>query len=252
MPEGFSGKVGLVTGAASGIGAATARWLDAQGIGKLVLVDTNAEGLAALELACETERCEGDVSDSEFWVELEAGLDRLDLAVVNAGIAAGGEIAEHSFDEWRRVMAVNLDGAFLTLAAALRAIAKGERGGSVVLLASVAGLKAFPGLGAYGVSKAGVAHMARIAAREQAAANIRVNAIAPGGVDTPIWSADPNFRKLEAEMGHDAAIATYAQATPSGRFATADEIAAQIGFLLSDEAANVTGAVLPSDGGFSL
>lgn len=252
MPEGFVGRTALVTGAASGIGAACARWLHAQGIARLVLVDRDEAGLSALNLSCEVERIAGDVSDPALWTPLETGLDRLDYAVVNAGIAAGAPIAEESFEQWRRIIGVNLDGAFLTLATALRLMLKGGRGGSAVLLSSVTGVKPMAGTGAYGASKAALAHLAKIAALENAAHHIRVNAIAPGGVDTPIWDSDPNFRQLAAQQGRDAAIAGFASGTPLGRFATTDEIAATIGFLLSDEAANITGAVLSSDGGLAL
>jgi NAD(P)-dependent dehydrogenase (short-subunit alcohol dehydrogenase family) len=248
----FNGRTALITGAASGIGAACARWLDAHGVAKLVLVDRDEAGLAALHLDCATERLIGDVGDPAFWDKLETSLGRLDHAVVNAGIAAGKPITEESFEEWRRIMAVNLDGAFLTLRSALRLIAKGEQGGSVVVLASVTGVKPMAGTGAYGSSKAALAHLAKIAALEHAAAKIRVNAIAPGGVDTAIWDSDANFRALAADIGRDAAIATFASGTPLGRFASPEEIAGTIGYLLSDDAANITGAVLSSDGGFSL
>ncbi|MBO9600896.1 MAG: SDR family oxidoreductase [Novosphingobium sp.] len=248
----FNGRTALITGAASGIGAACARWLDSRGVARLILVDLDEAGLAGLHLSCASERHIGDVSDPAFWDQLEPTLERLDHAVINAGIAAGKPIAEESFDEWRRIMAVNLDGAFLTLRTALRAIARGERGGSVVVLASVTAVKPIPGTGAYGASKAALAHLAKIAALENAAAKIRVNAIAPGGVDTPIWDSDPNFRALAADIGRDAAIGTFAAGTPLGRFAPPEEIAGTIGYLLSDDAANITGTVLSSDGGFSL
>lgn len=248
----FAGRSALITGAASGIGAECARWLDAHGIAKLWLVDRDAAGLAALELSCEVERAVGDVADPAFWAALEPRIDRLDHVVANAGIAAGAPVAEESFEEWRRIMAVNLDGVFLTLSTALRPMLKGKKGGSAVLLSSVTGVKTLAGTGAYGSSKAAVAHLARIAALENAPHAIRVNAIAPGGVDTPIWDRDENFSKLIEDMGRDAAMTQAMEGTPLKRFASAAEIAATIGFLLSDAAANITGAVLSSDGGLSL
>lgn len=245
----FSGRSALVTGAASGIGADCARWLDAHGIAKLWLVDRDAIGL---DLACEVERLEGDVSDPLFWAGHEAQIERLDHVVVNAGVAGGAPLAEESFEQWRRILSVNLDGAFLTLSTALRLIAKGGRGGSAVLLSSITGVKALPGSAAYGSSKAAIAHLAKIAALEGAPQNIRVNAIAPGGVDTPIWDRDENFRKMIEELGREATMEQLAIGTPLGRFARSEEIAAAIGFLLSDAAANITGVVLSSDGGLSL
>jgi NAD(P)-dependent dehydrogenase (short-subunit alcohol dehydrogenase family) len=147
-------------------------------------------------------------------------------------------------------MSVNLDGAFLTLQAAMRAMQ--EAGGSVVMLSSVAGIKPLPGASAYATSKAALVQLTKIAALEGSPNKIRVNAIAPGGVDTAIWDGDPTFDALVADVGREKAIEAYASATPSKRFATADEIAGTIAFLLSDEADNITGAVLASDGGFSL
>jgi 2-keto-3-deoxy-L-fuconate dehydrogenase len=223
-------------------------------VAKLVLVDRDEAGLAALDLTCEVERAAGDVSDEAFWLDLEAHTDRLDHAVVNAGIAGGGPLVDESFEQWRRIMSVNLDGAFLTLRTALRLIAKGERGGSVALLSSVTGVKAMAGTAAYGSGKAAIAHLARIAALEHAKAGIRVNAIAPGGVETPIWDTQQWFTDFVGKFGsRDAVFASMAKdSVPTGRFASAEEIAGAIGFLLSDEAANITGIVLSSDGGSGL
>ena len=248
----FSGKTALVTGAASGIGAACAQWLDAQGIGRLVLVDRDGEGLKTLELDCECERIDGDVSDEARWDRLESEIVSLDHAVLNAGIAAGAAISETSFAEWRTVIGVNLDGMFLSLRAAMRRMTEG---GSIVLTSSVSGLKAEPGTAAYGASKAGVIQLAKVAAKEGAAHGIRVNAIAPGGVDTPIWDSLPFFQGLIDQHGGDRAAAMRAMAgmaTPLGHYAAPEEIAAQIGFLLSDAAATITGTVLVSDGGYTL
>ena len=245
----FSGKSVLVTGAASGIGAACARWLAGHGAKRLALVDRDEEGLGRLGLEGDT--FAGDVADPALWERIEAEAGPLDHAVINAGIAAGGALAETSFDEWRRVLSVNLDGAFLTLQAAMRAMQ--GNGGAIVLTASAAGIKAEPGIAAYGASKAAVIHLAKIAAKEGAAMNVRVNAIAPGGVKTPIWSNVPFFQDLVESTGsEEAAFKTMGAAAPSGRFAQADEIAAQIAFLLSDDAASITGACLVSDGGYTL
>jgi 2-keto-3-deoxy-L-fuconate dehydrogenase len=252
MTPDFSGRSALVTGAASGIGAACARWLDARGIARLVLVDVDAEALAQLYVECAAERHAGDVGDEAFWYGIKPEIGALDHAVINAGVASGSPIAETDFAEWRRVLGVNLDGAFLTMRAAMRGIADG---GSIVVTASASGLKAEPGTAAYGASKAGVIQLAKVAAKEGAPRGIRVNAIAPGGVDTPIWDQTPFFNDLVAQHGgdRDAALAAMAKmATPLGRYATAEEIAEQIGFLLSDTAATITGAVLVSDGGYTL
>lgn len=247
----FTGRSALITGAASGIGAALARWLDARGIATLHLVDTNGDGLDALDLTCQAVRHVADVSDPEFWSAFEKSVDKLDHAAVNAGIANGGEISELSFEDWRKVMSVNLDGAFLTLATSLRLMRANGKGSAVVTASSV-GIKPVAGIGAYGPAKAAVAHMARIAALENASRGIRVNAIAPGGVDTGIWDAGAAFREAAAAPGREAAIAGMGSAMPRGRFATADELAGDIGYLLSDLAINVTGTVLVSDGGYTM
>lgn len=247
----FAGRSALVTGAASGIGAACARALAARGAAKLVLVDVDEAGLDALDLpGCEVHRIVGSVADDALWQGLEPALTGLDHAVVNAGIGSGGPIASISLAEWRRVMAINLDGAFLTLASSLRAMA--GKSGSVVVVASTTGIKPVAGIGPYGVSKAAVAHMARIAAVENARKGIRVNAIAPGGVDTAIWESGDDFNASVAAIGREATLKAMAKTTPLGRFASSEEMADSILYLLSDAAANITGHVMVSDGGFTL
>lgn len=171
--------------------------------------------------------------------------------MINAGVSGSGAIADLDFAEWRRVLSVNLDGAFLSLRAAMRAI---RDGGSIVLTASAAGIKAEPGIAAYAASKAAVIQLAKVAAKEGAARGIRVNAIAPAGVETPIWDGMAFFDDLIASEGsREAAFAALAKmATPLGRYAKPEEIAGQIAFLLSDASAFTTGSVLVSDGGYTL
>ena len=248
----FTGRSALVTGVASGIGAACAKALAARGAARLFLVDVDAAGLDALDLpdGCEVHRIVGSVADEGLWQGIAGSLAGLDHAVVNAGIGAGGPLASLTLAEWRRVMDVNLNGAFMTLATALRAM--GERGGSVVVVSSTTGLKPIPGIGPYGVSKAAVAHMARIAAAENAKNGIRVNAIAPGGVDTAIWESGEDFNASVARIGREATLKAMAKTTPLGRFATSEEMADSILYLLSDAASNITGHVMVSDGGFTL
>lgn len=249
----FSGRTALVTGAASGIGAACAKWLDAHGVAELVLVDMDRAGLDRLALNCKVRPFGGDVSDPALWSLLGRELPRLDHAVLNAGIAAGTPIVDTDITQWRKVMAVNLDGAFLSLRTALKAMKKAGRG-SVVLTASISGIKAQPNTAAYSASKAGVIQLAKVAAAEAAAYGVRVNAIAPGGVDTGIWDKADFFAALIEQHGsREAALAAMGtESTPLGRFASSEEVAAQIGFLLSDLAATITGTCLVSDGGVSL
>jgi 2-keto-3-deoxy-L-fuconate dehydrogenase len=226
----------LITGSASGIGSATA-----------VLLATRGARVTGVDVT------QGrDITDEAMWEALADDIADIDLAVINAGISAAAPIADLSFAEWRRILSVNLDGAFLSLRAAMRAMQAHGRGGSIVLVSSASALKAEPGIAAYGASKAGLLQLMRVAAKEGADAGIRVNAIAPAGVDTPMWDAMPFFAGIVDEAGsRDAAIgAIGAAGSLIGRFASADEIANQIMFLLQAE--TMTGSLLTVDGGYTL
>lgn len=253
----FEGKTILVTGAASGIGLATAHYLADQGAAQLILNDRDgpkltavADSIAGADILIKP----GDITDEAYWHELAQNLASLDMAVLNAGIGSAAPIADLDLAEWRRVMSINLDGAFLGMRAVMRAMIAHGRGGSIVLTASVAGLKADPGVAAYGASKAGALHLMKVAAKEGAPHRIRVNAVAPAGVQTPIWHDVPMFRELVAQTGSEAAAFEELGklATPRGHYAKAEEIAGQIGFLLSDACSNVTGTTFVTDGGYTL
>ena len=252
-------RVALITGAASGIGAAAARRFAADGVGALVLIDRNPAALNVFAATIDGPQklvITRDVTDDLGWRETEDDIrDRfggVDIAVANAGVSDAGTIADLSFEAWRRVLSVNLDGVFLTLRCAMRLMK--DRGGAIVVVSSASAVKAEIGVGAYGASKAGAAQLARVAAKEGAAAGIRVNAILPGGVETPIWSTMPFFQDLVHEHGSQRAAfdAMAKMATPLARYATADEIAGQIAFLCSPAAATMTGATLVVDGGYTL
>ena len=260
MPEAVYPGVALVTGAASGIGLATTRRLVAEGATALVLVDREETPLNALGDEIEAQGlavmlCRQDVADEAAWDGVEQGIRRhwqgLDTLVVNAGVSDSGPIADLTLAAWRRVMSVNLDGAFLTLRAGMRLL---RDGGAAVVVSSASAVKAEPGVGAYGASKAALLQLARVAAREGAPRGVRVNAILPGGVETPIWSGMPFFRDMVAEYGSEqAAFAALAgMATPLGRYAKSEEIAGQVAFLLSPAAGSMTGAAMVVDGGYTL
>ncbi|HRO04350.1 MAG TPA: SDR family oxidoreductase [Terricaulis sp.] len=254
--------VTIITGAASGIGAACASMLSRRSEGGLILVDFDEAALdkTADSLSQPPERVSTlafDVADPDRWADaahfIQAQYGRLDWAIVNAGVAHSAPIAETDLVDWRRVMSTNLDGAFLTLRAMMPLMRENSQGGSIVVTASAAALKAEPGVGAYAASKAGLLQLMRVAAKEGAPDNIRVNAIAPGGVETPMWSSMPWFQDLVLEQGSErAAFDTIAKmATPLARYASSDDIARLIVMLLSDESP-LTGATLVVDGGYTI
>jgi 2-keto-3-deoxy-L-fuconate dehydrogenase len=253
--------VALVTGAASGIGAASARLIMADGDAELVVVDRNDEGLdafvATLPRPQDVVPITLDVTDEAAWARaavcIRDRLGRLDWVVASAGVTFGASITDTRLEDWRRVLAVNLDGIFLTLRATLPLMRAGGQGGAVVVISSAAGVKAEPGVGAYGASKAGALHLAKVAAKEGAPDRIRVNALLPGGVETPMWRDLPLFHQLVQEHGSERAAfdAMATLATPLGRYSTAEEMATLVLFLLRD-APTVTGATLVADGGYTL
>ena len=176
--------------------------------------------------------------------KITASFGRIDALVNNAGVAVFKPLLEHTFAEWRHVMAVNLDGAFLCTQACAPVMLKNAKTaggcGAVVNIASISGLRASALRVAYGTSKAAIIHLTKQQAVELGNAGIRVNAIAPGPVDTDM-----------AKKVHSAAIrADYADAIPLARYGTPEEIAEGVGFLCSSAASYINGQVLAVDGGF--
>jgi meso-butanediol dehydrogenase / (S,S)-butanediol dehydrogenase / diacetyl reductase len=238
--------VAIVTGAARGIGLASIRWFLAHGH-RVALLDVDATTLqrAAAELN-DPERVlavECDVSDP---ARVQAAVDavvarfgRIDALVNNAGVAVFKTLGDTAFADWRRVMATNLDGPFLCTQACVPPMLK-SGGGAVVNIASISGLRASTMRVAYGTSKAAVAHLTRQQAVELGTVGIRVNAIAPGPVETEM-----------ARQVHTPAIrADYHDSIPLGRYGSLEEIAEAIGFLCSPASSYVNGQVLAVDGGF--
>jgi len=233
----------LVTGAGSGIGRACAERLAAGGA-RVAAVDLDVrlmDGLDALPLAA-------DVSDEAAVAAAVARagdeLGPLDAVVNVAGITGSHAAAECHLtpgDEWRRVIEVNLTGPFLVCHAALPGML--ERGrGTIVNVASVAGLVAFPGRCAYSASKGGVVQLTRSLAADYAARGIRANAICPGMVDTPMtrWRLeDPELRGAVLER------------IPAGRVATTEEVAEAVALLSGDAMPYMNGAMLVLDGGWT-
>jgi 3(or 17)beta-hydroxysteroid dehydrogenase len=255
----LSGKVALITGAGSGIGATTAKLFATHGASVVVtdLARPRAEEVAAgiREAGGRSHAVELDVRSEAGWETTLASVAErwhgLDILVANAGISFAKPIADTTLEEWRAVQAVNLDGAFLGLKHSIRAMRSRGRGGSIVLVSSASGHKASPGASAYCASKGGLRLLARTAALECAGDGIRVNTVVPAGVVTPMWEAMPFFQDLVREHGVEGAWKALAGQTPLRRFATPDEIASGILYLSSDEASYVTGTDLVIDGGYT-
>jgi NAD(P)-dependent dehydrogenase (short-subunit alcohol dehydrogenase family) len=241
-----AGKGVVITGAAAGIGRATALHLAAEGARVVVSDITEDAGQATAEdirggggtaefVAC-------DVSDERSVDELISRsvglLGGLDLAVNNAGIGhAPGELHELAVETWDRVMNVDLRGTFLCLRAELKVMNDAGHG-SIVNMASNAGVKNAPGMAAYTAAKHGVVGLTKNAAVQYARRNVRVNAVCPGTIRTPGIAAFPEeTQRMWGEM------------IPMGRIGTPEEVAQSVAFLLSDQAAFLTGVELLVDGG---
>ncbi|MGA9770560.1 MAG: glucose 1-dehydrogenase [Blastocatellia bacterium] len=256
-----AGKVALVTGAASGIGKATAIALAREGA-KVAVTDLNAAGarMSADEIISKAGNALSyslDVTSETDWERVLDNLfetwGRLDILVNNAGISFAKPVSEMTLSEWQRVMAVNLDGVFLGTKHGVSAMRKGT-GGSIINVASASGLKASAGASAYCASKAAVRMFSKAVALECAQNDdrIRVNTVFPSGVISPMWESMPFWQELKAKAGSDeAAWKVMSQAVPLKRFAEPEEIAHAILYLATDEAGFVTGADFVIDGGFT-
>lgn len=256
-----SGKVALVTGAACGIGRASALLLAKEGA-RVAVTDLAEAGCATVVDAITSAGGEAlaiplDVTSETAWqAALDRVLgawDRLDIVVNNAGISAGRPVEETTLKEWRQVMAVNLDGVFLGTKHAVVAMRRGK-GGSIVNVSSASGVKASAGASAYCASKAAILQFSKVVALECARRKdgIRVNTVLPAGVTTAMWEKMDFWPGLVAQQGGtQAAWQALASSTPLGRFATPEEIAQGILFLASDESSYMTGSELVIDGGFT-
>jgi NAD(P)-dependent dehydrogenase (short-subunit alcohol dehydrogenase family) len=242
--KGLKERVVIVTGGASGIGRATATRLVQEGA-RVALVDIDGEGAStvAQQLGSDVLPLAGDVSSEAdvqaYFAAAAEHFGRVDSLHNNAGIEGPlMPLADFDTDAFERLVRINYYGVFFNLRQMLRTARRAGRTVTIVNTSSGTALHGVPHLGAYGSTKAAVIALTRAAAIENAANGVRVNAVAPGPVDTALFDRfDPAFR--------DAASSRL----PVGRIGTADEIAAVVAFLLSDEAPFITGAVFPIDGG---
>lgn len=248
----FTGQVALVCGAASGIGAAVARRLHAEGA-CVVAVGQQPELLqqvaedcgGALALTCDV------TDDAAVRSAVAAALRRharIDVLVNAAGIVANDDAATIDDATWQRTHEINLGGTMRLMRAVLPTMVV-QGGGSIVNIASVAAFNAGEGMASYAASKAGVVALTRAAANRHGRDGVRANALCPGWVDTPMSRREMDDLARELGITVEEAVRRTVGRIALGRMATAEEIAAACAFLASADAAFVTGAVLVADGG---
>jgi NAD(P)-dependent dehydrogenase (short-subunit alcohol dehydrogenase family) len=241
-----SQKVAVVTGGARGIGLACGEWFLSKGY-RVALLDNDQATLGStiqrLNRPNDVLGVDCDVSQADqvqaAASQVMARFGRVDALVNNAGIAVFKPILETSFEEFRKVMATNLDGAFLCSHAFGRLMVE-QKQGAIVNVASISGLRASTLRVAYGTSKGALIHLTKQYAAELGTQGVRVNVIAPGPVETEM-----------AKLVHSVAIRSdYYDTIPLGRYGTVEEMANTIGFLCSDDASFINGQVIAVDGGF--
>lgn len=245
----LAGKVILITGAASGIGAAAAHVFAGYGA-KLLLTDRDGAGVAAVagdidgavglgaDITSETDMAAAVAAAAAHFGSFDGAFNNAGVEQAGAAMIPAGDYPLADFD---RVVAVNLRGLLVSLRAEIPAM---RRGGAIVNTASVMAVRAAPGMGAYAASKHGVLGLTRAAALDHAAAGIRINALLPGAVRTPMLTE----RAFPANPGYEQHATA---AHPLGRLAEPQEIAEAAAWLLSDRASFVTGAALAVDGGMT-
>lgn len=247
----LKGKVAIVSGGGTGIGAATARLFAAEGA-KVVVTGRRQEPLQTVAREIEGRALAGDVGDPEhadrtvgLAVEAFGGLDAV---VVSAGLGFGGAAGDVDDERWERTLEVNVTGAFRLVRAALPVLIE-RGGGSIVLVSSVAALVSGPESSAYQTSKAALLGLARSVSVDYGPKGIRANAVCPGWVVTPMGDRAMDEVAEERGVSREEAYRLATQHVPLRRPASPEEIAACCLFLAGDESSIVTGSVLVADGG---
>jgi len=242
----FAGKVVIVTGAGSGIGAATARRFAQEGA-MVAIADLSDDKLAATRGDLPADRTLAQATDVSKWEDVQALVEatvqrfgRLDVMVNNAGIAVQGKATEASIEDWHRVLATNVSGVFHGARAALPHLIRAK--GCMVNTSSVSGLGGDWDMSFYNTSKGAVSNLTRALAMDHGKDGVRVNAVAPSLTFTGMTEDIKSNPEL---------LAKFAERIPLGRGAEPEEIASVIAFLASDDARFVTGVILPVDGGVS-
>ena len=236
----LDGKVALVTGGSRGIGKAIALELARAGADVVLSYHTGREEAEAVAAEIGGQAVCADVSDAASARALVEEAGDLDILVNNAGLTRDGVLARMSDDDWRAVIETNLSSVFYTCRAAARPMMK-RRGGAIVNISSIVGLRGNWGQTNYAASKAGIIGFSKSLARELGSRNVRVNVVVPGYVRTRLTDVIP-----------EDATKTMLDATPLGRLGDPEEVAGAVRFLCADEAAFVTGAVLLVDGGLGM
>lgn len=264
-PQRYVGKTAFITGAARGQGRAHAVRLAQEGADVAVLdvcrtfASTGYDGPTEADLAetvalveAEGRKAVSFVADTRDFAAVQAAVDEtlatlggLDVVIANAGICVGSRFVDISLEQWKEVVGVNLDGTFHTLKATIPVLIEQGRGGAVVVVSSVAGLRGLPFLGDYVASKHAITGLARTVANEVAQHRIRVNTIHPASVPTGMTT--PELFPLVIEDAQTLGP-IFMNALPAS-YTKAEDIAAAVAWLCSDEAANVTGVALPLDMG---
>jgi NAD(P)-dependent dehydrogenase (short-subunit alcohol dehydrogenase family) len=248
--DSLADKVAVITGAARGIGYQVARTYADHGATVVVSdIDESAAAAAAQNLPDATaQRC--DVRDEHSIAELFGRTmeqyGKVDVVVANAGIATTSLLLDMSFDTWRTMMSINLDGVFLTLQHAARAMIASQAAGSIITMASVTALAGVPLVGHYAAAKAGVVSLTKTAALEMRPAGIRVNAILPGFAETQLVTA--NREEYQAALGVDF---DELMKQGQGGYVTVDDVAKLALFLAGDRSGFCTGGAFVVDGGLS-